>query len=76
MTKAEISSIAAYCDFNQMKKNDMVNMGWWKEIGIADKSEADFIRKGNSKDSKSMVVYHVTPDSSNDTSLEVYTSLH
>lgn len=42
----EINLIADHCSFDNMKKNHRVNYSWWKELGIADKSGQDFIRKG------------------------------
>ncbi|KAK2164619.1 hypothetical protein LSH36_61g08010 [Paralvinella palmiformis] len=42
----QMLEIAFQCSFSQMKSNPLVNYSWWHDLGISDKKQTDFMRKG------------------------------
>lgn len=52
LTNEEIADIADHCSFKNMSKNPSVNYQHWDDLGIRNKNEAKFMRKGEIGDWK------------------------
>ncbi|ESO02472.1 hypothetical protein HELRODRAFT_65652 [Helobdella robusta] len=46
LTDQQINEIAKETKFEKMKDNPSVNYSWWDDLGIRNKKEANFMRKG------------------------------
>lgn len=46
LTNEEIDAIADHCSFKNMANNPCVNYQHWDDLGIRNKNEAKFMRKG------------------------------
>ena len=46
LRKEDIAKIAELCRFEHMKENPSVNYSWWDDLGLRNKREAHFMRKG------------------------------
>ena len=47
LTTSQIFDIIQSTTFEQMKKNPLSNYSWWNDLGLRDKNESDFLRKGS-----------------------------
>jgi len=52
VTREEASKIAEHTSFQQMSKNPAVNYSHWDELGLRNKNETPFMRKGKVGDWK------------------------
>ncbi|ELU09282.1 hypothetical protein CAPTEDRAFT_151859 [Capitella teleta] len=57
LTPEQVSGIAKYCTFENMKKNPAANYSWWDEYGLRNKDSTPFLRKGHVGDWKN----HLSP---------------
>ncbi|KAI0233206.1 Sulfotransferase family cytosolic 1B member 1 [Lamellibrachia satsuma] len=46
LSTKQVTRIAKYCSFDEMKKNPASNYSWWDKLGIRQPDESEFLRSG------------------------------
>lgn len=62
LTNNEIENIAEHCSFHSMSKNPTVNYQHWDDLGIRNKNESKFMRKGQVGDWKNYLSSDMNED--------------
>lgn len=60
LSREQMAAICHHCQFQNMRQNNSVNYSWWDDYGIRDKTQSQFLRKGQVGDWKNHITAFIS----------------